>query len=148
MLRLLFADERFIDHTGTHQRSFLKMCEHVTALKALDIRSESVQFLPKVAGALRTFLEPVLHLLPRDLLVRSVQAVHGERDLHVHVVFRDAAFPNHFCAVQNIAACDVAERLRSAADGSAKPPELSSPRAPLDAGSQGSNSPVGWAAGS
>jgi hypothetical protein len=117
MLRLLFADERLIDHTGSDQRSFLKMCEHVTALKALDIRSEGVQLLPKVAGTLRTFLEPVLHLSPHNLSVRSVLAVHGERDLQVHVVFHDAAFPDHSRAMQNIDAGDVAKRLRSAADG-------------------------------
>jgi hypothetical protein len=117
MLRLLFADKRLIDHTGRHQRSFLKMCKHVPALKAGDIRSESVQLLPKVAGTLRTFLEPVLHLLPRDLLVRSVQAVHGERDLYVHMEFHDAPFPDDSCAVQNIDASDVAKRLRSAANG-------------------------------
>jgi hypothetical protein len=117
MLRLFFADERLIDHTGSHQPSFLKMCKHVTALKALDIRSESVQFLPKVAGTLRALLEPVLHLLPRDLSVRSVPPVYGERDLQVNVIFHDAPFPDHSCTVQNIDAVDVAKRLRSTADG-------------------------------
>jgi hypothetical protein len=117
MLRLLFADKGLIDHAGSHQRSFLKMCKHVTALKALDIRSESVQFLPKIAGTLGTLLEPVLHLLPRNLSVRSVLAVNGERNLQVDVVFHYAAFPDHSCTVQNIDAGDVAKRLRSAADG-------------------------------